>query len=226
MNNFVRVLLISLCFLSPRALSALITDITVYGNTYTVTAFETAETGASFYGYNSPIGSSANIEQIGTLADQALQLFVHLNTLNNEVSLGVIFEAPSNIDGGSFTGSATVASGVYLALSDDPNEVTQPGGAGTQVNINMAWLTCCTDGFVLSGFDPNDISLDLTGTLNGITDLILYSANEEDTVIPISQTGEIDLSTATSVNEPEVMWLAALMALILFTSRKKHQVST
>ena len=145
---------------------AVVLDIDFNGNQFLLGAFESAETGTSFYRYNSPSPSSANPVYPGTtdlipLTADALQIFAHTNTNTDQLSFGLILERPNGSGGGSFSTSADWSDPAVLAFVDDPAETGALGVGGPQV-LSLAWLDCCTDGFVISGFDPTDLFLGLT----------------------------------------------------------------
>ena len=170
--------------LSANAM-AVVLDIDFNGNQFLLDTFTSAQSGAQFYNYNSPNTASANpIYPPGTpnagsfvpLTDGAVQFFAHMGT--DGLSFGIILDSANDGSGGSFAGSTAVSPGVSISLSDDPGEASQPGGIGTAVIFNFSWAACCTDGFVVTGFDPSNILLDMTVTSgSGLNDVIFLSPN-------------------------------------------------
>lgn len=172
-------------FISSNAMSAIL-NIDFNGNQFLLGAFESAETGEQFYNYGSPWAASANPVYPGTsdtipLAADALQVFSHLNTLTNELSFGIILEKPNGSGGGSFTTTASWSQPATFAFVDDPGEDGPIGSTGP-LDITLNWINCCTDGFVISGFDPNNMFLDLANTSGAdLTDVIFLSPDRQNT---------------------------------------------
>lgn len=179
------VLLASTLSLAANA-SAAVLDIDFNGNQFLLGAFESAETGTQFYNYGSPFGSSANPVYPGTatplpLEADALQVFAHVNTNTNELSFGIILEKPDGSGGGTFATTVTFSTPATLAFVDDPGESGPLNSAGP-VNISLQWIDCCTDGFVISGFNPTDMFLDLANvTGSDLTEVIFFSPDGNDT---------------------------------------------
>ncbi len=154
-----------MAFFTPQVFSAVVLDIDFNGTEFNLGAFESAETGTNFYNYGNPFSYSANPVYPGTsdpipLVADALQIFTHLNTNTNELSFGIILEKPNGSGGGSFSADLNWSTPAVLAFVDDPAESGTVGAGGPQ-SISLNWADCCTDGFVISGFDPNDLFLNL-----------------------------------------------------------------
>jgi hypothetical protein len=186
MKSFTKLLLGVLCLLMSTQVYSSILNINFNGDEFLLGSFESAETGASFYRYGSPSAASANPVYPGTstllpLEADALHIFSHLNSLTNELSFGLILEKPNGSGGGTF--SATVAWSVpaLFAFADDPGETGVIGSAGP-LDISLAWVDCCTDGFVISGFNPTDLFLNLTNVGGSdLTKVIFLSPDRNNT---------------------------------------------
>lgn len=176
----------ALALVSSQAPAAVL-DIDFNGNQFLIGAFESAESGADFYRYGKPFGSSANPVYPGTttplpLAADALQVFAHVDTRDDTLSFGIILEKPNGSGGGSFTTDASWSTPATLAFVDDPNEDGPLGYDGDPaLTIDLNWVNCCTDGFVISGFDPEDLFLDLANTSGSdLTDVVFLSPTGND----------------------------------------------
>ena len=152
---------------------AVVLDVDFNGSDLLLGTFDSNETGKSFYKYGTPWKSSANPVYPGTstalpLEADAIHIFAHTNTKgtsdtsDDELSFGVILEKPNGSGGGSFNATVDFSQPAELAFLDDPNEAGN-SSLGTQdtINIDLDWIDCCTDGFVLSGFNPTDLFIDL-----------------------------------------------------------------
>jgi len=164
---------------------ATILDIDFNGIDFLLGTFESAETGAQFYNYGSPWASSANPVYPDTLTPipleaDALQIFAHTNTNTNQLSFGVILEKPNGSGGGTFSTTIDWSAPALLALVDDSGETGSLNNGGPQ-NINLSWIDCCTDGFVISGFDPQNLFIDLMNvTGSDLTKVIFLSPNRQN----------------------------------------------
>jgi len=229
---------ITLVFLIMSSSSiATILDIDFNGNQFLLETFESAETGSDFYRYNIPSESSANPVYPGTadliplLAD-ALQIYTHLNTLNNELSFGIILEKPIGSGGGTFTADIDWSTPAVLSFVDDTDESGSIGVGGSQV-ISLTWIDCCTDGFVISGFDPDDLFIDLTSVSGSdLTQVVFLSPDRQNTSFSFPQEefnisiGNCDPDTDPNgcviirISEPSVIILLGLSCLGLHCSRR------
>lgn len=170
------------CLSCATSSFAAVLDIDFNGNNFLLGAFESAETGASFYRYSTDFNASAAPFYPGTtnyipLQADALQIFAHVNTNTDELSFGLILEKPNGSGGGTFDADATWSTPATVALVDDPNE----GGTNigdTSADIDLQWVDCCTDGLVISGFDPDDLFLNLANvTGSDLSSVIFLSPN-------------------------------------------------
>jgi len=166
MKKFIRNLFATLILPVSSSSMAVVLDIDFNGTQFLLGTFNSAQTGTEFYEYGSPWASSANPVYPGTsnpipLASDALQIFSQVNTLDNSLSFGVILEKPNGSGGGSFSTSIDWSTPATLAFVDDPGETGSIGAGGPQ-NLDLNWINCCTDGFVISGFDPADLFINLT----------------------------------------------------------------
>lgn len=181
-----------LLLVSNSSWAGAVLDIDFNGNQFLLGAFESAETGTAFYRYGSPFGASANpvYPDSGNtipLEADAMHVFAHTNTLNGELSFGVILEKPGGSGGGSFGATATWSDPAVFAFSDDPNE-SGPIGSDGPLNISLNWVNCCTDGFVISGFDPDDLFLNLSNvTGSDLSKVIFLSPDAENPNFPSTE---------------------------------------
>jgi len=178
---------VALVFLVVSSSSiATILDIDFNGNTFLLETFESAETGSAFYRYGNPSASSANPVYPGTaelipLFADALQIYTHLNTLTNELSFGLILEKPNGSGGGSFSANLDWSDPAVLAFVDDPGESGALNVGGPQ-SVSFTWVDCCTDGFVISGFDPDNLFMDLSEVLGSdLTQVVFLSPDRNNT---------------------------------------------
>ena len=229
---------IALFFLSISSSSiATILDIDFNGNQFLLETFESAETGSDFYRYGNPSGSSANPVYPGTtdlipLFSDAAHIYTHINTLNNKLSFGIILEKPNGSGGGLFSADLDWAGPAVLSFVDDPGESGTINAAGPQ-SISLKWVDCCTDGFVISGFDPNDLFIDLTNVLGSdLTEVIFLSPDRNNTNFSFPQ-DEFNISIANCVPatdpnacviittpEPSIVFLFVLSCFGLYSSRR------
>lgn len=111
-------------------------------------------TAPQYYSYGTPWSASVNtpdrIEQ-----SQVASFFLFDD--GNELSLFSFFDIPNDGSGGHVTANITSAglagnNGVYVSVRDDPGDSSYAWDAvnGTS-NPNWSWVSCCTDGMVLSG---------------------------------------------------------------------------
>ena len=165
---------------SSTSWAGAVLDIDFNGTNFLLGAFESAETGQQFYRYGNPFGASANPVYPGTsttipLQADTMHVFAHVNTNTDELSFGVILEKPNGSGGGSFGATASWSAPATFAFSDDPGETGSVGSTGP-VNINLNWVNCCTDGFIVSGFDPDDLFFDLANvTGDDLTNVVFLS---------------------------------------------------
>jgi hypothetical protein len=180
MKRLIRVLIASTVLAASSSAMAAVLDIDFNGTQFLLGTFDSAQTGTEFYSYNIPAGSSANPVFPGTtnlipLEADALQIFTHVNTDTNQLSFGIILEKPNGSGGGSFSTAVDWSTPATLAFVDDPGETGVLGAGGPQ-NLSLNWIDCCTDGFVISGFDPEDLFINLTDvTGSDLTSVIFLS---------------------------------------------------
>ena len=224
--------------MSSSSSMATILDIDFNGNQFLLGAFESAETGTEFYSYGSPFAASANPVYPGTtdpitLFADAMQIYSHINTLTNELSFGVILEKPNGSGGGTFATTASWSSPAVLSFVDDPGE-DGPIGSSGPVDISLRWIDCCTDGFVISGFDPEDLFLDLINTSGSdLTDVIFLSPDRNNTSFAFPD-DQFNISIAScnpdtdpngcvipSVPEPSILALFSLGLIGIAVARRK-----
>ncbi|MCW8865662.1 MAG: PEP-CTERM sorting domain-containing protein [Colwellia sp.] len=183
-------------------------DIDFNGTQFLLGTFESEESGSDFYRYGNPFTASANPVYPGTntpipLEADALQIFTHINTLTNELSFGIILEKPNGSGGGSFSTTVDWSDPAVLSFVDDPNESGNLGSGGPQ-DISLTWVDCCTDGFIISGFDPNDLFINLTQvTGDDLTSVIFLSPDRNNTRFDFpSDIFEISLQNCDPATDP------------------------
>lgn len=243
MNKFFRSLFATAAVAMSAPSMATVLDIDFNGTQFLLGTFDSAETGTSFYHYGTPSASSANPYYPGTsnlipLQADALQVFTHVNTNTNQLSFGIILEKPNGSGGGSFSTDVDWSTPATLAFVDDPGETGTLDSGGPQ-SLSFLWSDCCTDGFVISGFDPNDLFINLTNvTGSDLTKVIFLSPDGQNanTVFDFP-TDRFSISIAScdpatdpnqcvippnDVPEPNVIALLAVgLAGLGFAKRKK-----
>ncbi|MEE9328811.1 MAG: PEP-CTERM sorting domain-containing protein [Parvularculaceae bacterium] len=151
-----------------------------------------------------------------------MHMFLHEDTTTGVFSLGVVLDRISDGSAGRLNGSLSgLGAGASVALSDDAGEATiiSPGTA----SFNFRWFNCCTDGFVISGVDPNNLSLVFNVlSSNGLTDLYFVNGNGSMTSSPISN-GTFSFSVS-SAPEPST-WGLMIFGFIGMAVRLKAQKS-
>ncbi|MCJ8297166.1 MAG: hypothetical protein MJK15_22465, partial [Colwellia sp.] len=134
--------------------------------------------------------------------------------------------------GGLFSADLDWAGPAVLSFVDDPGESGTINAAGPQ-SISLKWVDCCTDGFVISGFDPNDLFIDLTNVLGSdLTEVIFLSPDRNNTNFSFPQ-DEFNISIANCVPatdpnacviittpEPSIVFLFAISCFSLYSSRR------
>ena len=193
MKNIIKAFIAANFIMLSSSSMAAILDIDFNGNQFLLETFESAESGTDFYRYGNPSASSANPVYPGTtdlipLQADALQIYTHINSITNELSFGLILEKPNGSGGGSFNTIVDFSlngpvSTPALAFVDDPGEAgNSPLGTTGAVTIDLDWINCCTDGFVISGFNPEDLFINLTEVSGSdLLDVIFLSPDGNDT---------------------------------------------
>lgn len=173
------------------------------------TAFDplsSAQTGAQFYNYS---GSEATVP-FALTTDRA-HVFLHRNTSNNDISLGVILDSDLGGGGG---GNARLTfgglpGGTTVLVLDDPTDAgTHTTTPPTAVH-DFIWSNGFTDGIVLGNFtSPFEITLDLSN-LSGISSWAFYSDSGNGNANPLitglgatSNTLTITATTSNDIPEP------------------------
>ena len=249
MKNLVKVFIAAVFTIMSSSSMAVVLDIDFNGSQFLLGTFESAETGSTFYRYDSPSIASANPVYPGTanlipLQADALQIYTHINSITNELSFGIILEKPNGSGGGSFNTLVDFStngpvSTPSLAFLDDPGELgNSPLGTTGNVTIDLDWIDCCTDGFVLSGFDPEDLFINLTAVSGSdLTQVIFLSPDGNDTTFGFPDV-EFEISITpcnpqtdpggcvippSPVPVPAAVWLfgTALIGFIGFSRRRK-----
>jgi len=203
MKQLTRVFVVSLLFSFSSLSSALVLDISFDTGgpvtEFNLGTFDSPETGASFYAYGSPDAASANPVYPGTsdpipLMADALQIFAHQNTGDGEISFGVILERANGSGGGAFSALVDWSAPATLAFVDDSNETGTLGAGGPQ-NLSLLWSDCCTDGFVISGFDPLDLFLSISEvSFTDLNQVVFLSPDRQFTSFDVSPDNPINIS--------------------------------
>jgi hypothetical protein len=166
-----------------------------------VTPFMTAESAAQFYNYTN---SEANPDDF-TLRDDEALFFLHQNTLNGEIGIGLIFDTNNRTSqgneaaSGGGTASVTISgvpAGSSFVVRDDPSEVNLPIN-GT---LSWRWSNGYTDGMALAGSltDAEWTVLFSAISTTGITDYSFLNADGSRTDLGNLGTG--NFSITSSVN--------------------------
>jgi len=96
------------------------------------------------------------------------------------LSFGIILEKPNGSGGGTFNTDVAWPTPATLAFVDDPSETGTIGSGGPQ-SLALGWIDCCTDGFVISGFNPEDLFINLTNvTGSDLTQVIFLSPDGQN----------------------------------------------
>ena len=191
MNRLSRLVAAGFLLLASSNGNATVLDIDFNGTQLLLGTFESAQTGTEFYNYDTDFTTSAGPRYPGTsdfipLQNDALQIFAHIDTTTDRLSFGVILEKPLGSGGGSFNADVAISAPAQLAFVDDPpiyDPNTSPVGTTGNIVIDLDWSDCCTDGFVISDFDPEDLFIDLTNiTGSDLTQVIFLSPDRNNTV--------------------------------------------
>ncbi|WP_028866078.1 PEP-CTERM sorting domain-containing protein [Psychromonas aquimarina] len=237
MKNLIKGLFAAVLAVSSNSMATVL-DIDFNGNQFLLGTFDSAQTGSDFYSYGSPSHSSANPVYPNTanlipLEADALQIFSHVNTGTNELSFGAILEKPNGSGGGSFSADLDWSTPATLALTDD-NETGTLGAGGPQ-SLAFNWVDCCTDGFVISGFDPEDLFINLTNvTGSDLSKVIFLSPDGQNSntvfdfpsqafsisILPCDPATDPNQCVVVGVPEPGAFMLLSLGLLGLGFSRK------
>jgi hypothetical protein len=249
MKNIIKAFIAANFIMLSSSSMAAILDIDFNGNQFLLETFESAESGTDFYRYGNPSASSANPVYPGTtdlipLQADALQIYTHINSITNELSFGIILEKPNGSGGGSFNTivdfslNGPVSTPAH-AFVDDPGEAgNSPLGTTGTVTIDLDWINCCTDGFVISGFDPEDLFINLTEVSGSdLLDVIFLSPDKNNTGFDFpTNVFEISIKPCDLESDPQgcvippnpvpvpaAIWLfgTALIGLVGFSKRRK-----
>ncbi|MGF1545212.1 MAG: hypothetical protein ACFB00_12055 [Parvularculaceae bacterium] len=149
--------------LSPAAASTVTFD---FAGETSVQVFETAQTAAEFYGPR----NTTNFD----VGSNGANFFLHRDTRSDVFSFGIIVDGVNDGSGGRFAGSISgLTPGAFVALADDNASEFSLADATTAV-FDFRFLSCCVDGAVISGLDPNNLALSISLTnVSAINDVVL-----------------------------------------------------
>ena len=111
-------------------------------------------TAPQYYSYDTPFGASVNTPD-NIEKSQVASFFLFDD--GNELSMFSFFDIPRDADGGHVTANITSAglagnNDVYVSVRDDPGDSTYAWDVASGTSSpNWSWVSCCTDGMVLSG---------------------------------------------------------------------------
>lgn len=120
-----------------------------------VDVFETPQTGREFYGRR-------NFPTFPVPAD-GLTFYFHRDTRTGVFSLGIIVDSRNDGTSGRLQGTISgLGAGASVAFSDDNGELRM-SAPGVAV-FNYRWISCCTDGGIITGLDPDNLALTISFT--------------------------------------------------------------
>ena len=123
-----------------------------------VNPLSTAESGSAYYDYD--LDTASGYPAFGTVSNTGF-FWLHENTNNGDISLGMIFDAPDDtLDGKVKLGFNGVPVSGFIALADDAKDTF------STLSGDWKWFACCTDGGVIGGLGG---FWDITITLNATT---------------------------------------------------------
>lgn len=131
-----------------------------------VGAISTAETQDTFYGYD---GANDDSASHGYYVGDVGSLFFHENSDTGDVALVVTWDAPSSTGTGGQIDSS-FSTGVNYDVID--GESADSFGSGGAFNT---WDDGKTDGYVISGFDTNELSF---SNVADLTDFRYYTGSD------------------------------------------------
>ncbi|MEL7487016.1 MAG: hypothetical protein AAGJ87_07365 [Pseudomonadota bacterium] len=177
-----------------------------------VQVFETAQTAAQFYGGNnfSPV----------PVNDNGANFFFHRDTNTGVFSLGLIVDQRGDGSGGRFQGTISgLGAGAFVAVADDNASEFSISTPGTAV-FNFRFFSCCTDGGVISGLDPDNLNFSINVTqATGLTDTYLVGPSGL-TSLGIAPGGG-QLFSVSSAPEPDA-WALFILGFIACAGAMKH----
>ena len=131
----------------------------------TIDYFETAETAVQFYGRRNFPPFPVN--------DDGLNFFFHRDTTTGIFSMGFVVDNRGDFSAAQVSGTITgLTPGATVALSDDRNELQMIGPSTAVFNWSVGG--CCTDGGIITGLDPANLTFNITLTSGtGLTNTYL-----------------------------------------------------
>lgn len=192
------------------------------GTTGTLETFSNAQSALEFYNLGN---FSAN--PAFSLTSGGVHLFIHHDTSTDIYSLGAIIDSRDDGSGGRLRGTISgFPLSAVVALSDDPGEVviSTPG----TVSVNARWFNCCTDGFIVSGIDPNNLNVTFDFTTVQGLDTFVFTSPTGFSSAPLG-TGTVGFAVSTAP-EPATWAMMILgflgVAFQLKRQRRAHLAST
>jgi hypothetical protein len=106
----------------------------------------TNSSAVNFYSYGNPIGASANT---GLELSETLLVMLHEDTNTGNTSLIIILDLPNDGTGGDVDLTVNcLPDSAAVAVADDGGELF---GSPPTITGDFSWVSCCTDGGVISG---------------------------------------------------------------------------
>lgn len=181
-----------------------------------------AESASAYYDYNTVYYASGNPD-FGTQSGVGF-FWLYENTLNGDISIGMIFDTPNDGSGGTVDMTISgVPSAGFVELVDDPKSIS-PNDDFTVTYGNWDWSPCCTDGGVIGGLDglwEIVVALD-TSTDAGIDQWYFLNGPSSDNPATVALNMNKDL-VINSVPIPGALWLLGSGLIGLLGIRKKFR---
>ena len=181
-----------------------------------IQVFETAQTAAQFYG-------ARNFSPV-PVNDNGANFFFHRDTNTGVFSLGLIVDQRGDGSGGRFEGTITgLGAGAVVTVADDNASEFRIASPGTAI-FNFRFFSCCTDGGVISGLDPNNLAFSINVTnATGLTDTYLAGPSGL-TSLGVAPGGGLSFNVSTAP-EPEAWALFILGFISVAAAAKRARAS-
>lgn len=146
-----------------------------------------------FYAYDVPAGASWNGQSLKTIPERSHLLFA--DTVEG-LTMFVVHDSPNNAGGGSANMSIEVfddPDGVFYSFVDDPSEGSGCPPGSTSCTSVLAWSSCCTDGYALSGLDGGWSMLLDFDSFSSMNEWVAYSADGSQTPLALETNRRVRL---------------------------------